>query len=233
MGNVNLKEIQQKLIDKLDNSGWNSVLKTYLLSSDFLSVLERLKLESDQGQNFTPIIKNLFRAFEECPYNDLKVVVVGQDPYPKANVADGIAFSCSQSSVQASLRYIFTGLDAEGIEHSHNPDLTRWANQGVLMLNTALTTQVGNIGTHIELWKPFMTYLFDMLKHKNTGIVYIFLGKKAEEYMSYVDSDLNYCLLSSHPASAAYTKLKQWDSKNVFTETNKILNNLYGSTITW
>jgi uracil-DNA glycosylase len=232
MSEINLKDVQQKLYEKLKPSGWDKLLRSFILSQEFYNILDRLLLESNAGDNFTPVIKNLFRAFEECPYDKLSVVVVGQDPYPKQDVADGIAFSCSNSNIQASLRYIFTGLDGEGIEHDKGLDLAKWSNQGVLMLNTALTTRIGKIGTHVELWKPFMIYLMDMLQ-SNTGLIYIFMGKKAEGFLDYVDQDLNYPLVTSHPASAAYSKLKQWDSKGVFTETNRILKEINNGGIKW
>ena len=106
---IDVKDIQKKLYKKLEKSGWNLRLRSYLLSTDFTEVLESLiKSQIDDKIPFTPKLNQLFRAFEECPYNDLKVVIIGQDPYPKVNVADGIAFSCSNTKKEeASLRYIF------------------------------------------------------------------------------------------------------------------------------
>src|SRR3972149_6188064 len=92
---VNITDVQQKLYERLKLSGWANILKGFLLSEDFRTILEYLYKESIQGRRFTPRIKQLFRAFEECPYKDLKLVIMGQDSYPYLNVADGIAFSCS------------------------------------------------------------------------------------------------------------------------------------------
>lgn len=233
MSEINLKHVQQKLYEKLDTAGWGRVLRSFVMSNEFYNILDRLALESEMGQNFTPIIKHIFKCFEECPYDKLSVIIVGQDPYPKQDVADGIAFSCSNSPEQTMLGYIWTGLEAEGISTDRDKDLARWSNQGVLMLNSALTTQIGKVGTHVELWKPFMIYLLDMLKSLNTGLVYIFMGKTAEALADYVDQDMNYPLITSHPASANYSKDKQWDSKGVFTETNRILKELNNGGIKW
>jgi len=233
MSQVNLKDVQEKLYEKLKQTGWDRVLKTFILSSDFYGILEKLWIESEDGKKFTPVIKDLFRAFEECPYDNLKVVLVGQDPYPKLGVADGVAFSCSKSDIQPSLRYIYTGIAHEGIQCDNKPDLTHWSNQGILMLNTALTTQINKIGTHVELWKPFTSYLLNTLSAYNTGIVYIFMGKKAAEFSYLVDEDLNHKLYCSHPASAAYSHQKYWDSNNVFGRTNDILQNMYNEQIKW
>ena len=79
MSGVNLEDVQQKLYEKLVPSGWGNKLKTFILSDDFRSILETLLQESQAGNRFTPVIKQLFRAFEECPYDDLKVVVINQD----------------------------------------------------------------------------------------------------------------------------------------------------------
>lgn len=233
MDQINLKDVQQKLYDKLKGSGWDKVLRAFILSEEFYHILSRLLTESQGGNKFTPIVKDLFRAFEECPYDSLKVVLVGQDPYPQVNVADGIAFSCSKSGIQPSLKYIYTGLAGEGIITEPVNDLVVWANQGVLMLNTALTTQVGKIGTHVELWRSFTNYLLDSLSMNNTGLVYIFMGKKADEFSYLIDQDMNYVLKCSHPASAAYTHQKAWDSKGVFGETNRILTKNFNLKINW
>lgn len=235
MSTIDLKEIQQKLYERLKPSGWADKLKGYLLSDDFYKVLLTLYGEASEGHRFTPVLKQLFRAFEECPYNELKVVVIGQDPYPKAGQADGISFSCSNTGqVQASLRFIFGEIEhtvyPEGYER--DPDLTRWSNQGVLMLNTALTTRAGKIGMHVELWKPFMEYLFDMLNNYNNGLVYVFMGAKAKAWKDHINKN-NFKFFTTHPASAAYQGSQRWDSGNVFNQVNKVVKSHYKTEIKW
>ena len=77
--NEKLKEVQLKLHDAIKPSGWGNKLKMFVLSDDFYKILERLMIESNAGKKFTPTIKHLFKASEECPYDELKVVIVGQD----------------------------------------------------------------------------------------------------------------------------------------------------------
>jgi len=109
---VNLEEIKCKLIEKLSPSGWATKLRGFIQSSDFDAILETLYIEREQGRRFTPPLKDVFRAFEECPEKDLKVVIIGQDPYPHMNVADGIAFSCSRTGKpQPSLKFIFQEIE--------------------------------------------------------------------------------------------------------------------------
>ena len=155
-----------------------------------------------------------------------------RQPYPQIGIADGIAFSCSNvKGMQASLRYILKEVDRTVYNNqivSENQDLTRWANQGILLLNTALTTEIGKIGVHYDIWKPFTAYLLDWLNNYNSGLVYVYMGKKAEEW-SDLTNDNNYKFVVSHPASAGYGKLQSWDSKDVFNQVSKIVeaNNNY------
>tara|TARA_R110002020_G_scaffold29571_11_gene93237 strand:- start:338 stop:1036 length:699 start_codon:yes stop_codon:yes gene_type:complete len=232
---MTIKEIQHKLYEKLIPSGWANLLKGFILSTEFENILTELYDQSQEGKRFTPIVKQMFRAFEECPYNELKVIFIGQDPYPQAGVADGISFSCSHTmKVQPSLRFIFKEIETtvypDGM--TWDPDLKRWSNQGILMLNTALTCEIGNIGSHIKLWEPFIDYLLDMLSNRNTGLVYVFLGNKAKAWNKSVDN-LNYKFFIPHPASAAYKKGGRWESGDVFNKINKLIQDNYDQTITW
>src|SRR5258706_195255 len=116
-------------------------MKTFLMSSDMDKILSELLTESQSGKRFTPPLKQVFRAFEECPYNDLKVIMLGQDPYPYTGICDGLAFSCSNTGkVMPSLRYIFKELEETVYPEGYkwDPDLKRWSNQGILLINTAL-----------------------------------------------------------------------------------------------
>jgi uracil-DNA glycosylase len=223
---LDIEEIKEKLYEKLVPSGWGRVLKSFIYSADFDNIITQLARLSLDGKRFTPPLKEVFRAFEECPYKDLSIVIVGQDPYPQFGVADGIAFSCSKTNeLQPSLKYILEEINRsvyKGHEESKDVDLTRWSNQGVLMLNTALTTTIGKIGQHYNVWKPFLAYLFDYLTWNNTGLVYIYLGKQAKEWSDAVN-DNNYKFYLTHPASAAYTNAAAWDSKSVFIEAKDIL----------
>ena len=104
---MDLQEIKQKMFTKLGSSGWDRVFKSFIFSSDFDEILTRLYTLSQADKRFTPPLKQVFRAFEECPYDKLKVVFIGQDPYPGLGHADGISFSCSNTGkAQPSLRFI-------------------------------------------------------------------------------------------------------------------------------
>lgn len=232
---MDLDEIQQKLYEKLKPSGWADKLKVFLLSSDFKQILEQLLSEARKGKRFTPPLKHVFRAFEECPYNDLKVIIQGQDPYPRQDVADGIAFSCSlRGEPEASLKYVFKELETTVYKNGYtwDPDLKRWSNQGILMLNTALTTEIGQVGSHYHIWQPFLAYLYDILTFTNSGLVYVFLGKKAKEWASSVP-DNNFKFFASHPASAAHNHADKWDSEDLFNKVSQTVKKQFGQDIVW
>jgi uracil-DNA glycosylase len=230
-----IDEIKQKMFAKLEPSGWGRIFKSFIFSSEFTDILTKLYELSVNDKRFTPTLKQVFRAFEECPYDDLKVVFIGQDPYPQLGVADGISFSCGNTNkVQPSLRYIFEEIERTVYQEfpSHqDPDLTRWSKQGILMLNTALTVEVGKIGSHYDIWKPFTAYLLDWLNNYNTGLIYVYMGKKAEEW-SELTNDNNYKFTVKHPASAAYNGSK-WDSNDIFNKISKLVEENNGQKITW
>lgn len=233
---LDLEEIKQKIHAKLEPSGWARVLRGFIYSKEFDDIITKLARQSMDGKRFTPTMKNWFRAFEECPITNLKVVIVGQDPYPGYMQADGIAFSLSQTiEMQPSLEYMLGAVNKtvyNGVKASRDMDLKRWSNQGVLLLNTALTTVVGKIGQHYLIWRPFIAYLFDYLSWHYPGLVYIYMGKKAEEWSDCVN-DNNYKFFVSHPASASYNNQAEWDSKDVFVKTKEILKKNYNFDIEW
>ena len=221
---MNLEEIKQKMFDKLEPSGWGRVLKSFIFSGDFDNILTRLYTLSQEDKRFTPPLKQVFRAFEECPYDKLQIVIVGQDPYPTFGVADGIAFSCGNTKqLQPSLRFILDEVNRtvyKGHPGSLAPDLTRWSNQGILMLNTALTVEVGKVGSHYDIWKQFTAYLLDWLNNYNPGLVYVYMGKKAEDWSEMTSDSNNIKYFVKHPASAAYNGSK-WNSNDLFIKIMK------------
>ena len=236
MKEVDIKDIQLKLYEKLKPSGWGDKLKSFILSSDFENILNRLYLESRKGIHFTPILKQVFRAFEECPYQDLKVVLIGQDPYPQKGVADGIAFSGSnKNETEASLRYIFNAIAREVYNkegYKWDPDLKRWSNQGILMLNSALTTTIAKSGAHHELWKPFMSFLLDMISINNPGLIYGFIGAKAKAYEDIIPDNSSHKFYVSHPASAMYNNF-DWATNGFFKDIHECCKKNFGYEIIW
>lgn len=221
---------------------WYNLLKTYILSSDFkdnlTTIIENLLKNETR---FTPGLKHIFEAFYKCKYKNTKIVLLGQDPYPQSGIADGLAFSCSNSvQPQPSLRYIFKAINKtvykqDGEEwRLFNPGLHRWAAQGILLLNTALTVEMRKPGSHVNYWKNFTAFFIDMLSRHNPDIIWILLGKNAEEYLDLFPlENTPPIVMASHPASAAYNKAKEWDCKDIFNKVNEHLQKQGKDPIIW
>jgi uracil-DNA glycosylase len=222
-----IQNTKEKLIDKLKPSGWADILRVFLNSQDFDTILEKLQQEVFQEKRFTPGLKNVFKAFQECRWDKTEVVIIGQDPYFTIGVADGIAFSCGETrKAQPSLKYMLKGIEKsvpfEYRSSTDDPDLTRWSNQGVLLLNSALTTQIGKPATHYEIWNDFLLNVIDQICAKKENVVFVLLGKQAESFRIFIHNHHD-VIIASHPASAAYKKDNDWDGAWVFNKINEYL----------
>jgi uracil-DNA glycosylase len=125
---------------------------------------------------------------------------------------------------QPSLKNIFEAIDSTVYDNEHReyePDLTRWANQGVLLLNSALTCEIDKVGSHYSIWKDFIAYTIDILNYTNSGLVFVLMGKQAQELEGLIN-DNHHIIKVSHPASAAYTKTV-WDCGDLFNTCNSII----------
>ena len=224
---IDINILRDNLNNKLENSGWDRMLSPYVNGLSFDYIMEKLRDSVEQGKRFTPRFKDVFNGFYECPYDDLKVVIVGQDPYPQLGVADGIAFSCSRKGkAEKSLQYILKALE----DKDGDVDLRRWSNQGVLLINTAFTCEINKIGSHYGIWKSFTEYVFDNINRHNPKTVFILMGKKAEAWQTLLPN----CkiLKCSHPASAAY-RGGEWNCNDVFNKANLELEKQGKTCIEW
>jgi len=222
---IDINLLRDNLNNKLKDSGWDRMLSPYVNGLSFDHIMNTLIDNVENGRRFTPKFRDVFNGFYECPYDDLKVVIVGQDPYPQLGVADGIAFSCSiKGKAEKSLQYINKALGKELI------DLRCWSNQGVLLINTAFTCEINKIGSHYAIWKSFTEHVFENINRHNPNTIFILMGKKAEAWQTLLPN----CkiLKCSHPASAAY-KGGEWDSNGVFDKVNSILNKQDKTCINW
>lgn len=153
-----------------------------------------------------PSSPNVFRAFKTLPYKDIKVVILGQDPYYNGS-ADGLAFSTGAPNTPKSLQIIFEEIARthEGYNVRRMPDLTDWAKQGILLLNTVLTVEQGNAGSHEgKGWEQFTVEVIKRLNHHPMPLVFVLWGAKARQYDKYIDKKYHLILESPHPASEAY-----------------------------
>jgi uracil DNA glycosylase len=163
-----------------------------------------------------------------CPYHTFT--------YEGAPVADGLVMGCSVTNkLQPSLEQFYSGIEKElygglCIACEKPADVSYLAHQGVLMFNAALTTEMNKAGSHLELWEPFVKYLFEEV-FAYSGIPLIFLGKEAYKTRKYL-TGFDWSFPVSHPASASY-KNTEWDTEGVFTQVNTIIKQNNGFEIDW
>lgn len=208
---------------------WWEKLSPFFISKECDEIYKQLKEFSKAGKKIAPLSENTWRVFQECELSNVNVVMLFMDPYFKfvdgKPVADGVALSCKTTGkLQPILQNFYRGLEVElynglGLELDFSPDIDYLCHQGVLMLNAALTVEEGKAGSHIELWKPFTTYLFEnVINYMNVPV--IFVGNDAQKYMPLCKSPYQFKL--SYPASAAYTGY-EWNTNGIFQKVNDII----------
>ena len=158
--------------------------------------------EISNDKNISPNLNNIFKALEYCSFSSTKVVIFGQDPYFQKDVANGLAFSVEPNKpLPASLKNIYKEIESDiGALSNTDGYLKSWADQGVLLLNSALTVEVGKPGSHSKIgWQDF---IFEIVKtiNKKKNIVFILWGNDAKKYIKYIDKDIHLILSSSHPS---------------------------------
>lgn len=150
----------------------------------------------------------VFRAFDLCPLDTLKVVIIGQDPYHGVNQAIGLCFAVNKGvSLPPSLQNIYKEIRSDvGVQPEMNGDLSRWGVQGVLLLNSVLTVQAGKPGSHAGLgWETFTDSVIDAINANKTHVVYLLWGKYAQTKGQRIDKEHNLVLTSAHPSPYSAT----------------------------
>lgn len=211
---------------------------------DWMKVLDRTETMKIMGwlrninqSTLCPNIKDVFKAFKLCPYNKCRVIFIGQDPYPQKDVAQGVLFGNSsntpENKLSPSLQVIKESVINFEIPHNlitFDPTLESWAEQGILMINSALTTEIGKIGVHMMKWRPFMIAFLKQMSVLNPGIIYVLFGSKAQILEPYINKN-NYVLKIEHPAYFARMKKKM--PSDIWKVINRLLYDLYGERIEW
>lgn len=228
-------------LEDLFESGWYKELDDHLHSQAFREIGQTLHNISKSRIPMTPKFEDMFRAFKECSWSSLHTVLIGQDPYPgkvdeKNYVADGLAFSSRNSkTIPKSLNYIYEALEKDfevPYENAENFDLTRWAKQGILLLNCALTLPQSvntKSGAHVLLWSPFITYVLKTINERKDSIAFGLFGNYAKTYRKLLTNDTFAIYECEHPAAAAYRKGK-WNHDRIFAAVNefqKFKNNIH------
>jgi uracil-DNA glycosylase len=201
---------------------WNNL--KYLWDTDDMIAIKNIT-------NQTPNKKDIFKAYSECPYDQVKVVIIGQDPYSRKGVANGLAFDCSNSDyhfLQPSLESIYLAAKREDIDVDMKADLSYLAKQGVLLLNSALTVRIDDPGSHQDMWKFFILATIEELNKKD-NLVFLLYGNAAKAFKPHIKHKV---FESCHPVADVYS----FSSPKFYThwnETNEFLISTNQETIIW
>jgi len=212
---------------------WKSALEKEFEKDYFLKLTEYVKTEYKQ-QSVYPEGKLIFNAFDRCPFDKVKVVILGQDPYHEPGQAHGLCFSVQQGiKFPPSLQNIFKEIRAdEGYEPHKDGNLERWANQGVLLLNATLTVRAHFAGSHQNKgWEAFTDAAIHKLAEERTGLVFLLWGSYAQKKGEFIDAKKHLVLKSVHPSPLSAHR--GFFGNRHFSQTNEYLMNQGLTPIDW
>jgi uracil-DNA glycosylase len=219
---------------KLEKS-WLKVLKEEF-EQEYMLQLKQFLLEQKKANEIVyPKSEDIFMAFELTPFDKVKVVILGQDPYHRPNQAHGLSFSVQKGIKHPpSLKNIFKEL-TEDIADFKTPvegDLTHWAKQGVLLINATLTVNAGQAGSHQEQgWEIFTDKVIATISEKQENIIFILWGKFAQAKEPLIDLTKHHIIKSPHPSP--FSAYGGFFGSKPFSKTNELLKKLGKEEINW
>lgn len=213
---------------------WKIILEKEFEQDYFKNLMKFVDSEYNTEQCFPP--KNeIFAAFSACDFKDVKVVIIGQDPYHGLNQANGLCFSVKKGLAHPpSLQNIFKELNQDlNIAYPVSGDLSRWARQGVFLLNATLTVRANAAGSHQKQgWEQFTTVVINELSAKNDNLVFLLWGGFAKQKGKNIDTKKHVVLTSGHPSPLSANR-GYWFGNQHFSKTNNYLEKVGKDAIVW
>ena len=212
---------------------WKALLKNEFDKPYFAELAQFVKNEYATTTIF-PAGKNIFRAFDKCPLDKLKVVIIGQDPYHGEGQANGLCFSVNDGvPFPPSLQNIFKEINSDlGIAPPASGNLDRWAEQGVLLLNAVLTVRAHNAASHTGRgWEQFTDAVVRKINERKQGIVYMLWGSYAQKKGAVADPSKNLILKSVHPSPLSV--YRGFFGCKHFSKANEYLQSIGREPINW
>lgn len=212
---------------------WKQILKQEFKKDYFSNIKKFLLDEFEVGKTIYPPGKQIFNAFNLTPFSRLKVVIIGQDPYHGPGQAMGLCFSVPENiKVPASLKRIYKELHNDiGMDIPNHGDLTKWAKQGVFLLNAILTVEHKSPSSHKKIgWQEFTDNVIKKISDEKEGIVFLLWGNFAKAKREIIDESKHHILDSAHPSPLAGNKF--FDNHH-FSKTNELLKKQGKETIDW
>lgn len=200
----------------------------------FKALVAFVKSEYANHQCFPPG-KHIFSAFDHSPFDNTKVVIIGQDPYHGPNQANGLCFSVNDGiSHPPSLINIFKEIEADlNIPYPVSGNLERWAEQGVLLLNATLTVRAHEAGSHQKKgWETFTDNVIRAISERKEGVIFLLWGGFAKKKVKLIDGERHHILTSGHPSPLSANR-GYWFGNKHFSKTNAILTQMGKSPILW
>lgn len=212
---------------------WKEALQSEFDKPYFAFLVQYLHKEKAEGRQVFPPGKDIFKAFELTPVDKVKVVILGQDPYHGYGQAMGLSFSVPAGvPAPPSLKNIFKEIESDlGVRMSGNPDLRKWAEQGVLLLNAVLTVRAGEPTSHSAIgWQQFTDAVISYISEHCEGVVFLLWGNFARSKKALIDTSRHFVLEAAHPsplARGAFFGCRH------FSKTNEILRSEGKTPIDW
>ena len=220
-------------MNQILKNNWNTVLKDEF-DKDYYQKLRQFLIEEYKAKTIYPNAYDIFNALHFTDYNDVKVVILGQDPYHGPNQAHGLSFSV-KPGIQAppSLRNIYKELNTDiGCSIPNNGYLKKWADQGVLLLNTVLTVRAGEANSHKNKgWEIFTDKIISKLNERKDPIVFILWGNNAISKKKLITNPQHYIIQSVHPSPLSATR--GFFGSKPFSKTNQFLKSINKQEIDW
>jgi uracil-DNA glycosylase len=204
--------------------GWKNILKTEFSKPYFQQAVTFLKVEKSQSKTIYPPGSLIFNAFDKTPFTKVKVILLGQDPYHGPGQAHGLSFSVPDGiNLPPSLINIYKELNADiGMPIPLMGNLSKWAEQGVLLLNAALTVRANEPASHAKIgWMEFTNGVISKLSDEKQGLIFLLWGRFAQEKQVLIDETKHHVLKAAHPSP--FSADKGFFGCRHFSQTNELL----------
>jgi len=198
-----------QVIDPNIHESWKQHLFDEFQQPYFHALRSFLKTEKQQDQEVFPSGERIFAAFDTTPFDAVKVVIIGQDPYHGPGQANGLCFSVNPDvDVPPSLKNIFKEIHSDlELPIPDHGDLTSWAEQGVLLLNATLTVRARTAGSHQKKgWESFTDSVIHLIDEQHSGVVFLLWGNYAKKKAEFINTERHHVLSSAHPSPLAASK---------------------------
>ncbi|MEO5789916.1 uracil-DNA glycosylase [Gelidibacter sp.] len=213
---------------------WKKQLQTEFEKPYFKELIRFVEQEYDTHTCY-PKMEDIFNAFDWCPFDQVKVVIIGQDPYHGAGQANGLCFSVNDGIAHPpSLKNIFKELETDvGKPYPVSGNLESWAKQGVLLLNATLTVRAGKAASHQKKgWETFTDQVIKIISDQKNDVVFLLWGGFAIKKTKFIDATKHTIITSGHPSPLSANR-GYWFGNKSFSKTNYQLEQVHESPIDW